>query len=33
MFASLMNPDSEAKEGMRAFMEKRPPKWVPAELG
>ena len=32
MFASLMNEDSEAKEGMRAFMEKRQPRWVPADL-
>jgi enoyl-CoA hydratase len=32
MFASLMNGASEAKEGMTAFMEKRQPKWVPADL-
>jgi enoyl-CoA hydratase/carnithine racemase len=32
MFASLMNGASEAKEGMNAFMEKRQPKWVPADL-
>jgi enoyl-CoA hydratase/carnithine racemase len=32
MFASLMNGASEAKEGMAAFMEKRPPNWIPAGL-
>lgn len=29
MFASLRNPNSEAGEGMRAFMEKRQPNWIP----
>ena len=32
MFASLMQPGSEAREGMEAFMEKRQPAWVPADL-
>jgi enoyl-CoA hydratase/carnithine racemase len=32
MFASLMNNASEVKEGMTAFMEKRPPNWIPADL-
>ena len=32
MFAALMQPGSEAREGMDAFMEKRQPNWVPAEL-
>ena len=32
MFASLMNPASEAKEGMTAFMEKRRPNWIPDDL-
>lgn len=32
MFASLMQPGSEAREGMEAFMEKRQPNWVPADL-
>jgi len=29
MFATLMQPGSEAREGMAAFMEKRQPAWVP----
>jgi enoyl-CoA hydratase/carnithine racemase len=33
MFASLMSDHSEAREGMTAFMEKREPRWVPADLG
>jgi enoyl-CoA hydratase len=28
MFWALDQPDSEAREGMRAFMEKRPPNWI-----
>ena len=32
MFVSLMSPASEAREGMNAFMEKRQPRWVPADL-
>lgn len=32
MFLSLANPHSEAREGMAAFMEKRPPAWIPADL-
>jgi enoyl-CoA hydratase/carnithine racemase len=32
MFVSLMSETSEAREGMTAFMEKRPPKWIPADL-
>ena len=32
MFASLMQPGSEAREGMEAFMEKRQPNWVPEVL-
>ena len=32
MFLSLMNPQSEAKEGMMAFMEKRQPRWIPENL-
>jgi enoyl-CoA hydratase/carnithine racemase len=31
MFASLAESD-EPREGMLAFMEKRPPRWVPADL-
>ncbi len=29
MFGALANP-SEMTEGMRAYMEKRPPSWVPS---
>lgn len=32
MFISLMNEHSEAREGMTAFMEKRQPNWIPADL-
>lgn len=32
MFVSLMSPTSEAREGMRSFMEKRPPNWIPQDL-
>ncbi len=32
MFISLMSENSEAREGMTAFMEKRQPNWVPADL-
>jgi len=32
MFAAMMAEHSEAREGMAAFMEKRLPKWVPADL-
>jgi len=32
MFASLMQPGSEAREGMDAFMEKRQPNWIPEGL-
>lgn len=32
MFVSLKSETSEAREGMRAFMEKRQPKWIPADL-
>jgi 1,4-dihydroxy-2-naphthoyl-CoA synthase len=32
MFVSLMNKNSEAAEGMHAFMEKRQPNWVPEGL-
>lgn len=32
MFVSLMSPTSEAREGMDAFMEKRQPNWIPADL-
>jgi 1,4-dihydroxy-2-naphthoyl-CoA synthase len=32
MFASLMSDRSEAREGMNAFMEKRQPNWIPADL-
>jgi enoyl-CoA hydratase/carnithine racemase len=32
MFASLMSDHSEAREGMNAFMEKRQPNWIPADL-
>ncbi|RZK04052.1 MAG: enoyl-CoA hydratase/isomerase family protein [Novosphingobium sp.] len=32
MFVSLMSETSEAREGMRAFMEKRPPRWIPEDL-
>jgi enoyl-CoA hydratase len=32
MFGALAHSD-EPREGMRAFMEKRPPSWVPPELG
>jgi len=32
MFISLMSENSEAREGMTAFMEKRPPNWIPADL-
>jgi enoyl-CoA hydratase len=32
MFVSLMSENSEAREGMNAFMEKRQPKWVPEDL-
>jgi enoyl-CoA hydratase len=32
MFASLMQEGSEAREGMEAFMEKRQPSWIPADL-
>jgi len=32
MFISLMSETSEAREGMNAFMEKREPRWVPADL-
>jgi enoyl-CoA hydratase/carnithine racemase len=32
MFVSLMNENSEAREGMTAFMEKRRPKWIPEGL-
>jgi 1,4-dihydroxy-2-naphthoyl-CoA synthase len=27
-----MSPTSEAREGMDAFMEKRQPNWIPADL-
>jgi len=30
MFGALAQPNGEMREGMRAFMEKRPPNWVPA---
>ncbi len=33
MFVSLMSETSEAREGMRAFMEKRAPNWIPEGLG
>lgn len=32
MFVSLMSENSEAKEGMKAFMEKRQPGWIPEGL-
>lgn len=32
MFVSLMSETSEAREGMTAFMEKRQPNWIPADL-
>jgi enoyl-CoA hydratase len=32
MFVSLMSPNSEAREGMEAFMEKRQPNWIPEGL-
>lgn len=32
MFWALDHAD-EPREGMRAFMEKRPPRWIPADLG
>lgn len=32
MFLSLMSEGSEAREGMRAFMEKRQPVWIPEDL-
>ena len=32
MFVSLMSETSEAREGMTAFMEKRPPNWIPQGL-
>lgn len=32
MFVSLMSENSEAREGMNAFMEKRQPKWIPSGL-
>ncbi|MBV1691317.1 enoyl-CoA hydratase/isomerase family protein [Novosphingobium sp. G106] len=32
MFVSLMSPNSEAREGMNAFMEKRQPNWIPSNL-
>jgi len=32
MFISLMSENSEAREGMTAFMEKRQPNWIPADL-
>ncbi len=32
MFVSLMSPNSEAREGMTAFMEKRQPNWIPEGL-
>jgi len=32
MFLSLMSENSEAREGMTAFMEKRQPNWIPADL-
>jgi enoyl-CoA hydratase/carnithine racemase len=32
MFVSLMSDTSEAREGMNAFMEKRQPNWIPADL-
>jgi 1,4-dihydroxy-2-naphthoyl-CoA synthase len=32
MFTSLMSETSEAREGMTAFMEKRRPNWIPADL-
>ena len=32
MFISLMSENSEAREGMTAFMEKRQPSWIPADL-
>jgi 1,4-dihydroxy-2-naphthoyl-CoA synthase len=32
MFWAL-EESTEPREGMRAFMEKRPPSWVPAEFG
>lgn len=32
MFVSLRTANSEAREGMRAFMEKRPPNWIPEDL-
>ncbi|HMP56967.1 MAG TPA: enoyl-CoA hydratase/isomerase family protein [Novosphingobium sp.] len=32
MFLSLMSENSEAREGMAAFMEKRQPAWIPDDL-
>ncbi|WHO37237.1 enoyl-CoA hydratase/isomerase family protein [Sphingobium sp. AP49] len=32
MFVSLMSPNSEAREGMNSFMEKRQPNWIPEGL-
>jgi enoyl-CoA hydratase/carnithine racemase len=32
MFVSLMSENSEAREGMNAFMEKRQPNWIPKDL-
>jgi enoyl-CoA hydratase/carnithine racemase len=32
MFISLMSGGGEAREGMTAFMEKRRPNWIPADL-
>ena len=32
MFTSLRNPNSEAREGMKAFMEKRAANWIPEGL-
>jgi enoyl-CoA hydratase len=32
MFISLMSGGGEAREGMTAFMEKREPNWIPADL-
>ena len=32
MFVSLRSETSEAREGMTAFMEKRPPRWIPQDL-
>lgn len=32
MFTAMMNGAGEAREGMAAFMEKRQPNWIPADL-